>query len=95
MKLRNIFYSLLLVVAVLASGVMNAQVKRSQAFKDQYKLKEVVILSRHSIRSPLSTNGSTLSKMSTHQWTNWTSAPSELTLRGGVLETMMGQYFRK
>ena len=95
MKLRNIFYSLLLVVAVLASGVMNAQMKRSQAFKDQYKLKEVVILSRHSIRSPLSTNGSTLSKMSTHQWTNWTSAPSELTLRGGVLETMMGQYFRK
>ncbi len=72
-----------------------AQLQRPQSFKERYTLKEVVILSRHSIRSPLSTNGSALSRLTPHQWINWTSASSELTLRGGVLETMMGQYFRK
>ena len=55
----------------------------------------MVILSRHNIRSPISANGSTLGKMTPHQWTNWSAAGSELTLRGGVLETEMGQFFRK
>ena len=43
----------------------------------------------------MSNNGSTLSKITPHQWFKWTSQPSELSLRGGVLETIMGQYFRK
>lgn len=60
-----------------------------------YTLKQMVILSRHNIRSPLSGGGSALSQMTDHQWFEWSSAPSELSLRGGVLETMMGQYFRK
>ena len=72
-----------------------AQTKRSPEFKEKYTLKEVVILSRHNIRSPLSDNGSTLGKLTPHRWTNWSAASSELTLRGGVLETMMGQFFRK
>jgi len=71
------------------------QLQRSEAFKNQYKLKEVVILSRHNIRSSLSVNGSVLQKMTPHQWIKWTAAPSELTLRGGALETIMGQFFRK
>ena len=79
----------------LCPALAQAQLQRSEAFKGKYKLKEVVILSRHNIRSPLSTNGSTLSKMTPHEWTNWSSAASELTLRGGVLETEMGQFFRK
>ena len=29
-----------------------AQQQRSQEFKDRYKLKEAVVLSRHNIRSP-------------------------------------------
>ena len=79
----------------LCPALAQAQLQRSEAFKGKYKLKEVVILSRHNIRSPLSTNGSTLSKMTPHEWTNWSSAASELTLRGGVLETEMGQFFRQ
>jgi hypothetical protein len=71
------------------------QLQRSEAFKNQYKLKEVVILSRHNIRSSLSVNGSVLQKMTPHQWIKWSAAPSELTLRGGALETIMGQFFRK
>ena len=86
---------LLLILTIICPVLAQAQLQRSEAFKGKYKLKEVVILSRHNIRSPLSTNGSTLSKMTPHEWTNWSSAASELTLRGGVLETEMGQFFRK
>lgn len=61
---------------------------------DAYKLEQVVVLSRHNIRSPMSGTGSTLDLATPHEWFAWTSNPSELSLRGGVLETMMGQYFR-
>ena len=88
-------FLLLLMLTFLCPALAQAQLQRSEAFKGKYKLKEVVILSRHNIRSPLSTNGSALSKMTPHEWTNWSSAASELTLRGGVLETEMGQFFRK
>lgn len=86
---------LLLILTIICPALAQAQLQRSEAFKGKYKLKEVVILSRHNIRSPLSTNGSALSKMTPHEWTNWSSAASELTLRGGVLETEMGQFFRQ
>ena len=86
---------LLFILTIICPALAQAQLQRSEAFKGKYKLKEVVILSRHNIRSPLSTNGSALSKMTPHEWTNWSSAASELTLRGGVLETEMGQFFRK
>ena len=57
-------------------------------------LERVVILSRHNIRSPLSGSGSLLGDITPHAWFAWTSRPSELSLRGAVLETLMGQYFR-
>jgi len=59
-----------------------------------YTLDRVVILSRHNIRSPLSGSGSLLGDITPHEWFAWTSRPSELSLRGAVSETMMGQYFR-
>ena len=62
---------------------------------DGYTLEQVVVLSRHNIRSPLSGGDSLLGKITPHEWFEWSSAPSELSLRGGVLETEMGQYFRK
>lgn len=85
----------LLAIAMLVPAAAFSQAKRSAQLKDNYKLKEVVVLSRHNIRSPLSGNGSALGNMTPHQWVVWTSAPSELTSRGGALETVMGQYFRK
>ena len=63
--------------------------------REGYTLKQVVILSRHNIRSPLSGKDSTLGSMTPHEWFAWSSNPSELSTRGGVLETEMGQYFRK
>ena len=72
-----------------------AQANRPDDFGEQYTLKQVVVLSRHNIRSPLSGRQSALQRITPHEWYHWSSAPSELSLRGGNLETMMGQYFRK
>ena len=59
-----------------------------------YTLDRMVVLSRHNIRSPLSGSGSVLGDITPHEWFQWTSNPSELSLRGAMLETRMGQYFR-
>ena len=61
---------------------------------DALTLERVVVLSRHNIRSPLSGGGSLLDEITPHEWFEWTSNPSELSLRGAMLETTMGQYFR-
>ena len=63
--------------------------------REGYKLEQVVVLSRHNIRSPLSGAGSALGTITPHEWFSWSSNPSELSLRGGILETEMGQFFRK
>ena len=63
--------------------------------KEGYTLEQVVVMSRHNIRSPLSGNGSVLDELTPYTWYEWSSNPSDLSLRGGALETMMGQYFRK
>lgn len=75
------------------AGVIYAQ--KPAALRDNYTLKQVVVLSRHNIRSPFSGAGSALTKITPHTWFAWTSQKGELSLRGGELETMMGQYFRK
>lgn len=62
---------------------------------DGYTLDQVVVLSRHNIRSPLSGAGSALDSITPHEWFTWSSGTSELSLRGGVLETNMGQYFKR
>ena len=58
-------------------------------------LEQVVILSRHNLRAPLSSNGSVPDELTPHDWIKWTAGSSELTQLGGVEETSMGQYFRK
>ena len=89
--LRIILCFLLLGVTLSAF----AQGNRHDGFRERYSLKQVVVLSRHNIRSPLSGRSSRLQRITPHEWYHWSSAPSELSLRGGALETMMGQYFRK
>ncbi len=81
------------IVALMFMGVAlpaASQARRSEEFKDKYKLKEAVVLSRHNIRSPLSDSKSDLGRMTPHEWTKWSAGKSELTSRGGALETMMG-----
>lgn len=93
--MRTSIASLMLCICIALPAVVAAQAQRSDEFKQKYQLKEAVVLSRHNIRSPLSDSKSDLGRMTPHKWTKWTAPKSELTLRGGVLETQMGQYFRK
>lgn len=39
--------------------------------------------------------GSATQRVTPYEWFKWTSPGSQLSLRGGVLETEMGQFFRK
>ena len=63
--------------------------------RDGMALEQVVVLSRHNIRSPLSTGDSVLASVTDHSWFDWSSNPSELSLRGVASETIMGQFFKK
>ena len=81
-----------LLIAVLLLGLLPAGACAEEP--DGCTLDRVVVLSRHNIRSPLSGSGSLLGDITPHEWFNWTSKPSELSLRGALLETLMGQYFR-
>ena len=78
------------VMCFLAAGTLAESTEAQPA----YKLEQVVVLSRHNIRSPLSEKGSVVSDITPHEWFTWTSNPGELSLRGAMLETTMGQYFR-
>ena len=70
-------------------------VTEETASADNTTLEQVVIVSRHNLRAPLSSNGSVPSDLTPHAWIPWTAKSSELTMKGGVEETGMGQYFRK
>ena len=62
---------------------------------DQYELEQVLVISRHNIRSPLSGGDSLLSRITPNEWFSWTSNSGELSVKGGQLEAAMGQFFRK
>lgn len=94
MKSKKIYLSLILIASLTAPAVCYAQAQRSKEFKDKYQLEEAVVLSRHNIRAPLSDSKSALGRMTPHKWHKWGAGKSELTSRGGALETIMGQYFR-
>ena len=81
-------------ILTLSSTSLQAQTKRSDDFRARYELKEVVVMSRHNIRSPLS-SGAAYQRVTPYEWFAWSSPGSQLSLRGGVLETEMGQFFRK
>ena len=63
--------------------------------RDGYTLKQVVAVSRHNLRAPQEKDMESLSQSTTHDWVSWSSNGSELTVKGGVAETIMGEFFRK
>ena len=81
-------------LAVLLAMMLAVGCALAEGEQPGYTLDQVVVLSRHNIRSPLSGSGSLLGDITPHEWFEWTSNPSELSLRGAMLETLMGQYFR-
>ena len=60
-----------------------------------YQLEGVVVFSRHNLRAPARSRSKTLPQITPHKWLKWSSNFSELSLKGGELETIMGQYFRQ
>ncbi|KAI5640095.1 histidine phosphatase superfamily (branch 2) domain-containing protein [Phthorimaea operculella] len=54
------------------------------------KLKQVVILSRHNVRTPLAKN---LGQITPKSWPNWKEKSGYLTQKGAMLEGFMGVYF--
>ena len=84
---------LILCTFLLLIGTAEAAAREdTAAFQAKYQLQKVLVLSRHNIRSPL---GKTIDMLTPHPWFAWTSAPGELSQKGGELETIMGQYFRE
>ena len=79
-QIRNRILTLLLALSLLIPLPVRAN-------EEDYELKQVVVLSRHNIRAPLSTKGSALDSATPHTWYEWSSNASELSLRGGMLET--------
>ncbi len=70
---------------------------RPDGFQDNYTLDQMVVLSRHNIRSPLVSKNSVLTRLtnSSYQWFPWDGAPSNLTPKGERLEKQMGAFFRE
>ena len=87
--------SIIVAAALMVAISTQAQTKRTDDFHARYQLKEVVVMSRHNIRSPLTSGGAAYMRVTPHEWFKWSSPSSQLSLRGGVLETEMGQFFRK
>jgi hypothetical protein len=63
--------------------------------REGYTLKQVVAVSRHNLRAPQEKDMESLSQSTPHSWIPWSSNGSELTVKGGVAETIMGEFFRK
>ena len=83
-NLRPLFLSLLLFLSSLVFA------------QQSLSLEKVTVVSRHGVRAPLETYLNTLDEMTGdgHQWTRWPVPGSHLTLKGGALETLFGEYFR-
>ena len=106
---RSGYYLLVLVSFVLfcSCGCINRSdrssksrsewIPRPAGFEERYELDQMVVLSRHNIRSPMVSRNSVLTRLtnSSYQWFPWEGAPSTLTPKGERLERHMGQFFRE
>ena len=87
-KILNLF----IVVAIIFSLVNFTQAAENSS--EKYRLEKVFMFSRHNVRSPTSGGSKILPDVTNIKWT-WTSNTGELSQRGGLLETAMGEYFRQ
>lgn len=87
-KILNLF----IVIAIIFSLMNFAQAEKNSA--EKYRLEKVFIFSRHNVRAPTSSGSKILPEITNIKF-SWTSGPGQLSMRGGLLEMAMGQYFRK
>lgn len=86
-------FSLLIVVAIIFATINFSQA--AENFSEKYRLEKILILSRHNLRAPTAYSTAISSEVTNHKWFNWTSKLGELSTRGELVETSMGQYFRE
>lgn len=87
--MRSLIINLFLCLFFLSS--INAIVQDNS---EDYELKQVLILGRHHVRAPLSTNGSILEEITDKEWPKFDVNGGWLTTRGGILAAYMGNYTR-
>ena len=88
--MRKVKILMLICLVVLISFSATVQ---AENLSDKYKLEKVLILSRHNIRAPLVEKNSILSEITPHKWYDWEVNAGDLSIRGGLEETSMGQFF--
>ena len=93
--MKKLSYCILVWIIISFVNPLRAQLSSSNRLHDKYILSEVVVLSRHNIRSPLTGSGSVIERITPYKWYSWSSRPSNLSQKGGIMETIMGQYFSK
>ena len=71
--------------------------ERPAEFQDKYELEQLVVLSRHNIRTPMVGKGSVLTRLTNpaYQWFPWEDPASHLTAKGERLEAHMGAFFHE
>ena len=103
MKKKYIIFAILALIAVACQPdnpepqTQTEWIARTVGFQQNYTLDQMVILSRHNIRSPLVSKNSVLSRLTNndYQWFHWEGQPSTLTAKGERLETRMGTFFKE
>ena len=86
--LRLLLFCLLFIVISISCQ------KEDLPKEDGYSLEDVVVFSRHNIRSPLSSPGSDLSRITPYKWVDWGVEAAYLTDRGARIEQKLGNWFR-
>jgi 4-phytase/acid phosphatase len=91
MRMKSPVKRLALVLVFLAVTAATAVTQETAAAVP--KLRFVVVLTRHGVRSPTWTLAD-LNTYSSQPWPDWGVAPGRLTPRGSTLMTLMGSYYR-
>lgn len=86
----------ILTIAIMLSATQIwAQLTRSDEFHNKYTLTGVAVFSRHNIRAPMAEAGSFINRITPHKWHDFGVNSQELTMKGGILETTNGQFFKQ
>lgn len=81
-------------ISVLATVILAlTDISYAATPADNYELKQVVIVSRHGLRAPLTEGADALINATPYQWQKWDTNGGFLTAKGGALEVYMGHYF--
>ena len=82
------FFGAMLTVLLILSAVTAHAAK----FGDNYRLEKVLILSRHNLRAP---HINEVRELTNRKWFDWNVGSRELSMRGGLSETALGEYFNR